>query len=345
MTDITAFTQDQILAIPLTAPEKLFTGDSHEAKLEFRRLRSKWHPDTNRVDPGVMSHINALYDKAMDLLSSGRWSVFGKLEIKATNGKEYVFKYLKAEAFDLGMTYVGEHFVLYFIQDDYADLVRIAQDHMGRFKFADGKLKAEHEKSLPKLTQLIQVKAGYYIVIQKDPAYLRLSDVLGHFGGKLDPKHAAWILSRLYNLNCYLKLAGLVHSDISPQNCFINPGQHYLALLGGWWFARKDGERLIALPQRTIKYGPDLPADKRAVSLTNSELIKAAGRELLGDIIGSRLPTMGYPKALVNWLRTPAENIPAWDEYGVWQDQILKASFGARKFVELKLESKDIYTR
>lgn len=345
MTDAMNLTQDQILNINLDCPEKLFPGNLDAAKVEFRRLRAKWHPDRNPVSPDVLAHINILFDKAEELLKKGLWKHDGQLLISASNGKSYSFRYHKAEEFELGIAYIGEGFLAYFIRNDYADLVRIAQDHIDGFKFPDGKLKAEHEKSLPKLQALIQVKDGYYIVIKKDPAYIRLSDVLEHFGGKIDPKHVAWMLSRLYNLNCYLRLANLVHHDISPQNCFINPQQHYLALLGGWWYARRGFEKLVALPQRTITYGPaSLLTDKLSVPATNSELIKATGRELLGDSIGSRLPTMGYPNALVNWLRTPAKDDLAWEEYGHWE-QVLKNSFGARKFIELKLESKDIYTR
>lgn len=345
MIDVLSLGEKEILSIPEDSPEKIFSGDLDKAKVEFRRLRSRWHPDTNAVDPTIIAHINKLFDKAEELLKKGLWKRDGQLLIASSSGKSYSFRYHKAEEFELGIAYVGDSFLSYFIRNDFADLVRIAQDHIEGFKFPDGKLKNEHEKSLPKLQSLIQVKDGYYIVIKKDPAYIRLSDVLEHFGGKIDPKHVAWMLSRLYNLSCFMRLANLVHHDISPQNCFIHPQQHYLALLGGWWYARKGGEKLVALPQRTITYGPQsLLTDKIAVHATNSELIKATGRDLLGDSIGSRLSTMGYPQALVNWLRSPAQDELAWDEYGHWE-QVLKNSFGARKFIELKLESKDIYTR
>lgn len=345
MTDVLSLTEEEILAIPLDMPERVFTGDMDAARLQMRKLRSKWQPRTSDTS-AAMAHINALYDRATELIQKGLWRRIGSLVIKATSGKEYLFRYLKAEPFELGITYIGEAFVVYFVKDDYADLVRIAQDHIERsFVFPDGKLKAEHERSLPKLQTLIQAKNGYYLVIKKDPEYLRLSDVLEHFGGKIDPKHVAWMLSRLYNLSCFLQLSNLVHHDISPQNCFINPKQHYLALLGGWWYARKCGEKLIALPQRTITYGPtSLMSAKLAVPSTNSELIKATGRDLLGDSVGSRLATMGHPSALVNWLRFPAKEEAAWEEYAYWE-RVLKNSFGARKFIELKLESKDIYTR
>lgn len=344
MTDV-ALTEAQILGIPVDRPERLFTGVADVAKQQWRVLRSKWHPDTNRVNPAVMAHINALYDKAQALMQSGEWRGSGQLTIEEPKGRTFAFSYLKAEPFELGRSYIGSSTLAYFITSDYADLVRVAQDQMERFSFPDTAMRVEHGKHLPKLQHVIPVKDGYYLIIQKNPAYLRLSDVLEHFGGRIEERHVAWILSTLYNLSCYLKLSGLVHHDISPRNYFINPKDHDGALLGGWWYARREGERLIALPPRTVAYGPaTLMTDKLAVSVTNSELIKATGRELLGDIIGTRLHSLKYPKALIAWLRGPA-HIPAFEEYGTWVRKVLTDSYGARKFVELKLESQDIYTR
>lgn len=351
MTDVLTLSDSQILAINKACPEKLFSGEESAAKNELRRLRSKWHPDrasTADVDryEAVTRHVNILYDIAIEMLSNGTWRGAGQLLIDASDGRQYKFKYLRSDAFELGNVYLGASFIVYFIVDEYADLVRIAQDHMEKnFKFADGPMEMEHRKSLPRLTNLIQAKKGYYIVLSKDPAYIRLSDVLEHFDGKLDERHAAWIVSRLYNLSCYLKLAGLVHADIAPRNIFINPAQHYAALYGGWWYARRENERLVALPPRTIAFGPALRDDKTATASINSELIKATGRECLGDIVGSKLLTMKYPQALVSWLRSPGGDRHPFDEYSTWLNQVLKNSYGARKFVELKLQPEDVYSK
>lgn len=343
--NVAMLTEAQILAIPADRPERLFSGTEDQAKLEWRRLRSKWHPDTNAVNPGVMTHINALYERAVALIEAGQWRGSGQILIEDVRGRAYTLSYLKAEPFELGHTYIGRTIIAYKLGSDYADLVRIAQDHCERFAFPDTAMRIEHEKHLPKLQQVIEVKDGYYVVFSKHADYLRLSDVLEHFGGVIEQRHVAWILSTLYNLNCFMKLSGIVHHDIAPRNYFINAKEHDGALLGGWWYARHEGERLIALPQRTIQYGPpSLLTDKIAASVTNSELIKATGRELLGDIIGSRFASMNYPKALVMWLRGTA-HLSAFEEYGTWSRSVLTQSYGARKFVELKLGSNDIYTR
>ena len=69
------------------------------------------------------------------------------------------------------------------------------------------------------------------------------------------------------------------------------------------------------------------------------------GRELLGDISGMRLPhEKAAPQAMLEWLRLPASNDAA-EEYRIWQQDILKESFGARRFVEMKLSHGDIYSK
>ena len=71
--------------------------------------------------------------------------------------------------------------------------------------------------------------------------------------------------------------------------------------------------------------------------------MRAIGRELLGDIGGSRLADGGgVPRAFVHWLRLPASN-DAIDEYRTWRTQVLHDSFGARRFAELPLTQSDIY--
>jgi hypothetical protein len=181
------------------------------------------------------------------------------------------------------------------------------------------------------------------MVTEKSENYFRLADVIEHLGGKVDPKHVAWIISTMLNLHCYLGLIGVVHHHLSPDTYFIHPTDHDGALLGGWWYAMNHGERLIALPARTLNLGPTIiAADKRAIFRTSAELIRATARELLGDPTGLRLASMGYPLALIDWARGAAGADP-FEEYSHWSTHVLPRSFGARRFVEMKLSAADVY--
>src|ERR1041384_2557439 len=91
-------TEQQILDIPATRPERLFSGAAAENKQRVRRLRSKWHADTNPgVNPAVMERINALYDFAVELIDAGKWPGTGAITIKSVNGAVFKLQYLKSE--------------------------------------------------------------------------------------------------------------------------------------------------------------------------------------------------------------------------------------------------------
>jgi hypothetical protein len=176
------------------------------------------------------------------------------------------------------------------------------------------------------------------------PEVLVLGEVLVDAGGRLDPRHVAWIVSALLNVCCYLQYAGLVHNALSPDTCFIAPPDHTVSVLGGWWYAAPAGERMTAAPAATIAWGPHhLLASGRADMRTDLELVRAIGRELLGDVSGVRLARTGAaPAALIDWLRLPASSDPI-EDYRTWRTRVLPDSFGARRFVELPLTQSDIY--
>lgn len=178
----------------------------------------------------------------------------------------------------------------------------------------------------------------------KTPDMLRLRDVLSFYGGALPDRHAAWILSRLYNLACYLDFSGLTHNAISLENWFISPQSHKGALLGGWWYTVPRGEPMLGVPESTYTVlPPQVRIDKRGSVRTDLECIRGVGRELLGDRTGSRLMTSNVPRAFIEWLRgAPADT--AYQEYTRWE-RVLTKSYGRRRFVAMDLDSKTLYER
>jgi hypothetical protein len=101
---------------------------------------------------------------------------------------------------------------------------------------------------------------------------------------------------------------------------------------------------MVAAPAHTIEWGPhDLLASRQADIRTDLELVRAIGRELLGDITGARLGRESAAKgAMIDWLRLPASSNPI-EEYRTWRDQVLHDSFGARRFAELPLTQSELY--
>lgn len=343
--NVTALQSREILTIPLHEPERLFSkGDLDSCKAEFQILAKRWHPDRESGSADVMAHINQLYDNAKEHIAKGVWRTPNVFEITTTDRHTYRMRYHVARPFELGDVYIGSHLVAYYIRKDFEDLATSADHIIHRLRFASDAMRAEVIRYLPSWKGAYETADGRVVVLQKSPDHLPLRDVLTHLGGRLDPRHVAWVMSRLCNLACYLEWAEIVHGDISIDNYFISPSGHVGSLIGGWWYARYAGTKLVALPRRTMDtISTKVLAAKIADFSIDLEMVRATGRELLGDPAGSRLQTMSdVPRPFANWLRLPPAGT-AVATYKDWYDKVVLDSFGPRKFVELNVSAGDIF--
>lgn len=347
-TDFATLSAAALLAIPEDRPERLFKGSADDAKKAYRQLAMKWHPDRS-VEPGaqaVFQHIQRMYAQAESKIALGDWSCRGSLQLTAVDGKTYEIHYLRRHRFELGSMLVASSIVAFVIDCAHADLVRQAERMIGGLRYADEGMREQIAPHLPArpFAGAFRTDSAYVIVMRKPPDLLLLRDVLDHFGGRLDPRHVAWVLSSLLNLCCYLEYAGIAHNALSLDTCFMSPREHSVAILGGWWYAAAGGAAMLAAPAGTIAWGPhDLLHARRADIRTDLELVRAIGRELLGDISGMRLVReSSAPRAMIDWLRLPASGNPI-EEYRTWRTQVLHDSFGARRFAELPLTQSELY--
>lgn len=337
-----SLSQDAIMAVPVDCPEKLFSNSLSEAKLEYGRLAKAWHPDHCLAGGQVMAQINVLYERVQEKIKDGSYAEPGTIKFKKTDGSFYQVSYQAHHPFELGDLYISDTELTYAITKDNADLYERAKAAMSVFKFADAQMLSEMSRFLPKISKELKTADRLIMTIPKTADVFSLRDVMNHLKGKLDPKHAAWVISRLYNLGCYLKYAGLTHNDISPDTFFISPSQHTGHLLGGWWYSASIGRDLRALPNRSLNI-IDPGFEPVASYKYDLDLLRATGREILGDITGSKLVRdKNIPKPLMQWAMSVGSS-DAMKEYGYWMNTVLVDSFGARRFVELKLTSSDIY--
>lgn len=347
-TDFANLSAAALLAVPGDRPERLFTGSLDDIKKAYRQLAMTWHPDRSG-DPGalaVFQHIQRLYETAAQRIGLGDWPGAGSLRLDAIDGKAYEINYLRRHRFELGSLYVAGSVAAFVVEREHADLVRHAERMIQGLRFADDRMRAQVAGLLPAypFAGAFQTADAWVIVMKKTPRLLLLRDVFEHFHGRLDPRHVAWVVSSLLNLCCYFRHAGITHNALSLDTCFISPAAHSVTVLGGWWYAAGIGEPMVAAPASTLEWAPHgLLAGKRADVRTDLELVRAIGRELLGDIGGSRLAQdSGAPRAMIDWLRLPASGDPI-DEYRTWRSRVLHDSFGARRFAELPLTQSDIY--
>ena len=324
---------EAILAIPLDKPERLFAARGGTVKKEWHALAALWHPDRNPLEPRaceVLQHINVLHQAALQKLAAGRWEGSGVLRLRDRD-----LAYQQKRRFELGEVYIGKAFAAYALEKAYRNLFEACLRTIGGFRYADEGMKKEVSRALPRLVEVEETADRLILIVRRRPDMVALASLIDHFGGRLEAKHAAWIVSGLLNLACYLEWAGLMHGAIEPDTVFVSPRHHTVALLGCWWYAAPAGAKLRALPQRTLDAVPPIVAGaKRAACAVDGELIRQLAREMLGDPGGTKLLRDGsVPRPFAQWIAHPPAS-PAYADYCNWE-KAREASFGARKFARV----------
>lgn len=334
--------------LKMTSPGELFSNP-HTVKAEYKELTKVWHPDLNsnsKEAQDVMSHINKLYNQAQEMIESGKWINVDMFSVRCKDGKIREIHYQIARPFELGTMYVANRVVVYIVDGKHKNLFNNARERIASFRFANKRMEDEVLKYLPTVIDTFETNDNTLgMVVTKTPDLLLLRDVLNWYGGKIPDRHVAWIQSSLHNLLCYLDYAKLSHNAISPDTYFISPEYHSGALLGGWWYSVPQNSKMISVPVATFQVlPPDVKRGKIGSIKTDMELIRALGRELLGDRNGTRLlETKAAPEPIVNWLRgTASDN--ALNDYKMWS-KVLDNSYGSRCFVKMDLTADMLYKR
>lgn len=336
-----------LLAIPPWRPELLFSGDDEADRALYRTLALGFHPDRHPEHAEAFKHLGELKAARDRQIAESVWGGPGVQALKLARGKRLNIRYLRRFPFELGTLLVSRRSVTYLLREEhralYANAVRVIQG----FRWADERMRKEAERFLPRIELRAETSAGPVLVIARPPDVVRLRDALDHLGGRMDPRHVAWILGVLHNIGAYLHWAGLTHNAIDLDTCFISPRSHSGMLLGGWWYARPAGGPLTHLPGpsaevwRTI-LPSHVTAARRATPGLDRELIRRVGRSLLGDPLGSRLlRDPAIPEALRRWVTTPGAD-DGIEDYANWE-RARDAAYARRTFVVMDLTPREMY--
>lgn len=189
---------DAILQTPLDRPDLVFSGVNDEALTQFRTLRAKWHPDrAQRTD--VFQHIEALYATRTRMLVEGTWPGAGQTSVTLKNMNECVIRFLRQRKFELGTLYHCPNSLCYVIDSDNAELGVDGAAWMDGFKYPNPKMEDKLRHCVPhRLTHAELANGGVLVVVEKGNDLVSLRDLLDHLGAPMDPRHVAWILTRLH---------------------------------------------------------------------------------------------------------------------------------------------------
>jgi hypothetical protein len=336
----------EILSIGEGEALRLFPGPKSSIKTRFHELAQSWHPDVNK-DPKaveVFAHISRLRDIATGRSSteaSPRPSASKTWKLKG--GGEIAVRPLVVHRGAVGDVIVTSGTVAYETVAGFEDIAEAEALAVGTPKFASEAMKKGMEHFLPSLKRRIDAVGLSVNVFRRPADTVLLTDLVRHMGGRMPPKHVAWIVSSLENMTCYLNWRGVSHGAISPENILVSPTMHSIILVGGWGYSTPFGKRPKALPERTLSLVPRLALQGETVDpKVDLALIRATAQELLGTSGGGGLALMkDVPDALRMWLSLPPrEN--AIEDYQSWE-KCLVESFGPRKFVKLEVNPADVY--
>ena len=326
-----------ILAVE--SPGELFSGDPNTLKSEYENLLFRYHPDMNHSPKAQDEFIQLqkLYELAQRGLTEGFWETKDTLRCAS-----YRMKFRRKLAFPLGRMYVGDTHITFLVEKKFESLWNNALNTIKNFKYPSDKMQKEMSRYLPSIKVSFDIPDYYVLVLNKTPDLILLRDIPTTVP-EWD-RHVAWIISTLHNMMCYLELSGITHNDISLDTYFISPEFHSGALLGGWWYSCVKGKQLISVPKTSYEmFSPKMKKTLIADHSLDKELLRAVGRELLGDKSGTRLltGTSPAPSPMINWLRC-ATSKTAVQEYALW-DKVLEESYGKKRFVPMDVSAKTIY--
>lgn len=331
-------TAEDILATPPHEAGRLLSGDETSIRKAFRALVQAWHPD-HCADPraaAVVAHLVKLRDSAL-----GRRATLASRRFTSPGGGAFEMSFVKARPFEAGEILVGRGSVAYVVSPDNVDLSGRPLAIV-RPRFANDRMRAEMERFLPRLIRRESTVEGDVQVYARTPDQILLADLL-EATGPLEPVHAAWLLSGLLNLACWLSWAGFVHGAISPEHVLVSPKFHSVALVGPALYATRVDGRPEALPERTLSLVPRMGlAGQPVTPALDLDLVRATCREALGDAAGTRLGLRAdMPAAFATWLAMPPAGT-AQEDYGSWE-RAREVSFGPRRFVEMKVRPEAVY--
>lgn len=247
----------------------------------------------------------------------------------------YLENVAKEHRFELGTFFIQSNSVLFSIDDSHRVFFDNGIRTIKEFSYASEKMKLEVSRYLPSIVKSFEEDGRIILILRKTNDLVLLRDLLNYFEGVMDPKHVAWILSSLYNLVCYFHYSRFSHNDISLDTYFVSPEFHSGVLLGGWWYATGFSKKMLGVPGRTYNLlSPDILLNKGGDPRIDLDLIRAIGRELLGDPTGIKVVA---PDAMKDWLRCETTG-DAIRDYSVWRNEVIPNSFGGRFFTKMNVE-------
>lgn len=257
-------------------------------------------------------------------------------------GKDTSFRmdYIDAWQFELGECFIDHRNVVYLLAPKYRFFAENMKRQLQTISYEDDAMELNFSPTIPHIFKEFEtLDKERCIIFKKQQDTYPLKNILDYFGGEIDGKHIAWIISRLLNIETFLNYNNLVHNGISLNNCFINPKAHVMMLYGGWWYTKPVGGLMVGTNTDVYSCLANITKEtKESNTFTDLESIKLIGRKISG------LHATGFsviPDSMYSFLTSKSSTDPRV-EMSKWDDA-KKEAYGKPKFIEMNLDPLKIY--
>lgn len=324
---------------PNTKIGDIFPNDIAKAKIVYRDLCKKYHPDTFEDERAndIIATLTQLYNKAIEDISNGKWEKSNFIIVKTTKGTKLQISYLYHHIFELGEYYVCNKHIIYLFNKNKKRYYDNYVKQIKKLSYKDVNMEKYFKPLFPKiLSEYDTIDDKHVIVISKtEDVYPLRAVVENFFNGDIPDKHLAWMISRLMNISCFLKMNGVVHNGINIDTCFVSLDFHSILLLGGWWYTTDENSAMIGTSKDIYNVmSPLVKANKISKSTTDIESIKAFGRKYLSS---------SAPAAFEEFLLSGTKE-DSMEENKKWENA-LTTSYGKRKFIKIDTNKNLIYKK
>lgn len=329
---------DEVMGLTVNGARKLF-GDGPAARRGLGSLVRLWHPDVcaHPRAAEALAHITAIRDAV-----SGGSSPRPAREFVRVDGSRFALRPISSFYDGSAEVLVCERSVSRLFSPDEAYLARAELVAVRGFRFGGDAMERQMRRFLPtepRVTELMD--GGFLHTVPRREDQVMLADLI-RVKGPFCPRTAAWVISGLLNIACWLEWAGLLHGAVSPETVMVSPERHETALFGGWEFSTPMGERPIALPESTMRMFPGLASPKSATP-PNMDLclIRETAMRVFGVRDAGRLLDGSVPREIGSWITFPPPS-GAVRDYENWRSA-LRTVFGEPKFIRMGVSPYDVY--
>ena len=264
---------------------------------------------------------------------------------KPRYGQNYlIFKAQDILAFELGARYVMDNKIVYMLDSG-------KEPYWTHYMatVTGKRVKCESNPDIKKLyiplmpeiisSYATEDSGRYALIIRKKSNEYPLDLFLKAYKDKLGGRDIAWIISRMIDLCCFMRCAGIpmVLNGFSERNLFINPDLHSIHIYGGWWYARPLDQKMIGTSKDVYScMSPKTKTDKLADSATDIECVRSIARSIKDG-------KLDIPKSMRDWINAGSSYNPI-EEKSRW-DLALERAYGPKKFTKFEYDPNKIYNK